>query len=156
FESSIDGTNFTEIQRGSSNICILNLPIGSILYIRVKVTSKLNNIFKYNTIFKRFQSRCPIVSVPLPGRTIQSTTDLDISIYPNPVSDEIMINSKLSGEVATHIMIQNTHGQIKKSMRLNLTKSNKINIAEIPNGSYFIIFNTGINQKILNFVKIIE
>lgn len=156
FESSIDGIHFTEIQRGSSNICTPNLPIGSILYIRVKVTSILNNIYKYNTIFKRFQSKCPIIAVPAPGRTAQANLDLDFSIYPNPVNDEIMINTNISTEITAHIEIQNAQGQVLKSMKLNLSKTNKINIAEIPSGSYFLIINNAINQKILNFVKINE
>jgi hypothetical protein len=94
--------------------------------------------------------------VPAPGRTAQANLDLDFSIYPNPVNDEIMINTNISTEITAHIEIQNAQGQVLKSMKLNLSKTNKINIAEIPSGSYFLIINNAINQKILNFVKINE
>jgi len=68
----------------------------------------------------------------------------EYSIYPNPTTEFIMINSN---ENKHKIIIYNSLGQIVKNTKLN---NNKINVSNLIKGIYYIKIN---NSKGLKFVK---
>gem|GEM_PF-2087515 len=76
----------------------------------------------------------------------------EISIYPNPASDYIYINSPLlegAGGIYEYTIINLLGQNVQRSV---LTDS-KIDISKIPTGAYSIVFSNGGKQIIQKFIK---
>jgi hypothetical protein len=76
----------------------------------------------------------------------------EISIYPNPASDYIYINSPLvvgAGGIYEYTIIDLLGQNVQRSV---LTDS-KIDISKIPTGAYCIVFSNGGKQIIQKFIK---
>ncbi|HXA01083.1 MAG TPA: T9SS type A sorting domain-containing protein [Cytophagaceae bacterium] len=79
------------------------------------------------------------------------STHRPIRIYPNPASDNIMVESGEFSE-GTQLVIYDILGKAVKS---NCISGNKIeiNISDLPSGAYFIKINTNNNIIIERFIK---
>jgi hypothetical protein len=87
-----------------------------------------------------------IVSIPCVGLATQ-ISNLSISIYPNPVDDELYIRTNEDVKVTMY----NAIGQIVKTE--SISRNGKINTAELPNAVYFVHVK-GLNEtRIYKIVK---
>jgi len=64
----------------------------------------------------------------------------EINIYPNPTSNEIHIDNNRN--LINSYKIVDNLGKTYFNVRKNITKNIKLDISELSNGVYFIVFNT--------------
>ncbi|MBK8602228.1 MAG: T9SS type A sorting domain-containing protein [Saprospiraceae bacterium] len=72
---------------------------------------------------------------------ISTKSDVDISIYPNPVSTLLNLKFMSSEAVKTNVLIYNTMGELVKSeaIEVKIGENNSvINLSKLPNGVYTI------------------
>ena len=74
-----------------------------------------------------------------------TSEDINLNIYPNPSSDYIFINSRLSENNDVYINIFSLNGKIVRKIELKnvSTLNEKINIKELPAGIYSMIIKIG-------------
>lgn len=72
----------------------------------------------------------------------------DFSVFPNPASNVLNINSKVSQNLT--YKINNTTGQL---MQQGKVTDNKINISVLPKGVYMISLKTGDSVQTIKFIK---
>ncbi len=75
-------------------------------------------------------------------------TDNKFSVYPNPSSDFISINSNLISNIIVFNILGNKVLEIE-----NYQQNNKIDVSKLENGIYFISINNIYNSKTLKFIK---
>ncbi len=75
-------------------------------------------------------------------------TDMDVSLYPNPASDEITLSST---ELLTGYTIHNVIG--KTVRRGVFSDSYKLNVSDLPFGVYFLTVEANNKQTIKKFIK---
>lgn len=66
--------------------------------------------------------------------SIESIDEISFQVFPNPTSDYLTITSSIQ-EPITALLVNNNGQEIKS---VNITKSVKMNIADLPNGIYFV------------------
>lgn len=71
-------------------------------------------------------------------------TKQGLNIFPNPTTGEITLDNI---ESSGHVRILNTNGQEMHNQEMNTTKSTKIDLSNLQNGMYYIIFDDGIKQS---------
>jgi len=71
----------------------------------------------------------------------------DLIIYPNPVSDQLSINNKLT---IYKISITDVSGRLVMTIKENISV---INVTNLPSGVYFIKIDTDIGSVTSKFVK---
>ncbi|MDA0713912.1 MAG: T9SS type A sorting domain-containing protein [Bacteroidetes bacterium] len=98
-----------------------------------QVTGLLNYAFSAYKIEPRDAGDVSVVS------GLNEVTNLDVSIYPNPVVDELIIEQSFTG--AAVYQIYNIKGQLVQEN--NLTDSiERINVSDLSNGTYTLILIT--------------
>ena len=70
--------------------------------------------------------------------------DTEYTIYPNPVSDKLIIKSK---EALTKLIIRDVSGKVLKYLYTPL--GNEINVQDLPAGAYFLFVNDKYTQKFI-------
>lgn len=75
----------------------------------------------------------------------ENANDL-IKVYPNPVTDYVMINS-VNSEI-TEINIINMEGSVVYQNNSNISQNTKISLSELQAGMYHIVLNTASSQKV--------
>ena len=129
-----------------------------------------NNLFRaerYGTDFPGFVGKtltpiAPIELNPFPDScmiyqdsvlvSIVEPTVPDIQIYPNPVSDYLMIETDLSNEYNATIFDVNGRRIIQRKLK---NTTNRLSLGEIPTGIYFIEIKDS-NYKKLSIKKLIK
>ena len=86
-----------------------------------------------------------MVSEPTVDITTSSKANKGILCYPNPVSDQLIIETLEDKKI--EIKVVNTMGQVLYNKKL-VDGKQKINFSQFPEGHYFIKTNTGIVLKI--------
>jgi len=86
---------------------------------------------------------------------IQDIDDLGFEIYPNPMSD-VMIIERKNGDFdqATTLDIVNNLGQLLISIDLKNVQSQSVNVADLPSGLYHIIISEGDAKAIEKLIKL--
>jgi hypothetical protein len=97
-----------------------------------------------------YQQFSPKMLTEFPGSI---TSVSSFNIYPNPTSSELFIDitSELNTQVVSNI--SDANGRVVKSSNFTLVKGlnkNKMNLTELPNGTYFVKVTDG---KSLNFIQ---
>ncbi len=83
---------------------------------------------------------------------ITSTKDNNISVYPNPVSNELNINTTTTSRI-TNVKIYNISGDLVTSLN-NWNTNETINVQNFKKGVYFLsINNDQKNNEIVKFIK---
>jgi hypothetical protein len=106
---------------------------------------RLDSYMMGGGLASHFPMKVTISSVPK-GVGIEGSESSSISIYPNPASQLITINSPFAINSA---QIRNGLGQIVK-----LIDGNTSSVSELPNGIYTLEVETISGIKVLNLVKI--
>ncbi|MBM77356.1 MAG: hypothetical protein CL846_02635 [Crocinitomicaceae bacterium] len=80
--------------------------------------------------------------------------DLNISIYPNPVTNNLKIdfNSSKKKLINSDLIILNSFGKVVKKKTIENNKSIIINVEDLDSGYYFLSFNLN-SKQVLPFVK---
>jgi hypothetical protein len=135
-QQSADGINFT-------NVC--NVAASNSTTYSCGVAGTLNAVNYYRVQQTDIDGRSSISKTV----TLKSSSNGAIIIYPNPVKDHLYISNDLNYR---NLLITDLAGKIilKKSISDGL---NKIQIDQIPAGSYFIRLSDGDKTQSLKFVK---
>lgn len=81
--------------------------------------------------------------------SVQETTDIVLSVYPNPVSDFVNIKSD---ELITSVQIFDVMGKLVKEEK-DANMALIINVSDLPNGTYFVKVFAGDIVKTVKVVK---
>jgi len=106
----------------------------------------------------KFSSRILRFSTSASGTNGILNSDIELDIYPNPVSDETKLEFTLDRVCPVSIYIVNSSGQqiktIQKSTELmGGPYSYNLDIEELPNGVYYLLLNAGnrtFNRKLIH------
>ena len=90
--------------------------------------------------------------ITCPGIQDKDFTDR-FSVYPNPVSDEIIVKVKSNKPELLTIQITNINGQVIRQMILE-NVSNSIPVSNLSKGIYFLRINQGLKRAEYKFLKI--
>ena len=83
---------------------------------------------------------------------VDDFVELDISVYPNPVSDNLYVDSK--GVIINKIKVLNQVGQVLFSNMAIKDSLNSINVSGLASGSYFILLETNEGRVVKPFLKV--
>jgi hypothetical protein len=89
-----------------------------------------------------------LVVSPCTGLNNTSITLNNLSVYPNPNNGEFTI----SAEIDMNLTIENSLGQVVKTVSLNQSNNHKVSISNLANGIYFVVGNVNnqnLKQKII-------
>lgn len=77
----------------------------------------------------------------------------NISVYPNPVKD-VMVISHSKSQAAANIEVFNTMGvRVLAAKSVAQTEKTSINVANLPAGNYILVVADGSQKSTINFVK---
>lgn len=77
----------------------------------------------------------------------------DISIYPNPVNNNLKFNFPEINQEKINILIVDIQGKIYISNDMTSMNNTSINVSELSKGLYFCIINTNNNRIVKKFIK---
>ncbi len=77
---------------------------------------------------------------------------LDVSIYPNPVSDKMYV--EINAPLFSEFLILNAEGITVMSIDNNHTKTQAIDLTELSTGQYYIVFQSAAGRMAKGFIKI--
>jgi hypothetical protein len=86
------------------------------------------------------------------GITENNSEILNIDLFPNPASDNIIVNYGKILKNST-LEIYNVTGQLIKNEEIDQTSTQSINISEFPKGLYILKISDGKNIGVKRFVK---
>ncbi|HET8827872.1 MAG TPA: T9SS type A sorting domain-containing protein [Pelobium sp.] len=141
-----DNSEFSKtgfVAGGKSNYTFTDLsPINGNNYYRLKMIDN-DGTFKYSDV--------KVVRYGL------NDTKVDVSVYPNPVSDftNISFNVAVSGE--SSISLSNIQGRVVKNVNSNVlagTNTIKLNLSDIASGTYILTVSQ--NGKIIGTKKLVK
>jgi hypothetical protein len=89
-------------------------------------------------------------------RSINNTNSFDITLYPNPVKNDLTLNFNSEKIMEMQIQIVSAEGKIVLSKKLQITQGESkqtINTVSLNAGNYFVKSATADGQVALRFVK---
>jgi len=84
-----------------------------------------------------------------PNVNVQETDVYEFTLYPNPVSDQLIYGAK---EVITHLQIADINGRIIYELEPNIEEG-KVNVRNLTPGIYFIYVQINDKKGIYRFIK---
>jgi len=117
------------------------LPSGTLINNRAGIYFDFNEVVLTNTVTNR---------IGFPAG-VQAMSNAAAGIYPNPVSNELNINT--GGEQYDNLTITNALGQLMMSRSLGGT-TDKVNVKALPAGTYFISLKGASGIKTQQFQKL--
>jgi hypothetical protein len=146
-ERSSDGRNFAEVGRinahGNSNTLLnygftdLN-PVRGINYYRLKMID-LDNSNKYSAI-----------------RSVRNEGLADVSVYPNPVKNELMVNIDADKAGTSNLLVTDFSGKLLFTYSVKLVKGNNkvpINTSTLTGGTYLLTMQLDEDSIVKKFTK---
>jgi PKD repeat protein len=123
------------------------------LCLTVTDTSGCNDTFCDSLYAGRNETGISITVVPNIITSVNNEiTYSDISIYPNPATNSIIVNTKqLENNFTIHIY--DITGRLIKSEKENAAKETLIDISSIENGIYFLTVTDGKQTSTKKFIK---
>jgi hypothetical protein len=147
-ERSSDGRNFATIGQldanGNSN-SLLNYsfaderPARGINYYRLKIVDR-DNSFKYSAI-----------------RSVRNDGLADVSVYPNPVKNELMINIDADKAGTGTLLVTDFSGKVLYNHAIKLVKGNNklpINTSSLAGGTYLLTLQLAEDRIVKKFNKL--
>ena len=101
-----------------------------------------------NIYIADFANNC-IRKVSAPRLAVQSATAVaaNITLYPNPARDQLIIQA--SGTTLKEVVITNLLGQTIKNIKMQPADNLNINIAHLPAGAYLVCINNVFKAKFI-------
>lgn len=101
-----------------------------------------------NIYIADFANNC-IRKVSAPRLAVQSATAVaaNITLYPNPARDQLIIQA--SGTTLKEVVITNLLGQTIKNIKMQPADNLNINIADLPAGAYLVCINNVFKAKFI-------
>ncbi|MBI9039212.1 MAG: CotH kinase family protein [Bacteroidales bacterium] len=90
------------------------------------------------TIFPSNDGEFSVINISKNGITLDVNTLSEISVYPNPASDQITVNTKNSISGISTFQIFNLLGEVVYSVSKEFSETTSINISQLEPGLYFI------------------
>ncbi len=88
-----------------------------------------------------------------PIRIVNSATLLEVSIYPNPTTEELFINfNDWDAQLETTITVRDLNGAEVLSQSVN-SVTTRLSVSRLPIGSYFIQVTDGTTTQVFRFIK---
>ena len=115
-----------------------NKPLHSINYYRLKMIDA-DGKFTYSPI-----------------KSVNNKTHLSISIYPNPVKDNLAVNLQSDMDAAVLLNISTVGGSLvmqKRIASIDGNNTNQINIASLAKGNYLLTATSGDEKQVIKFEK---
>lgn len=146
-ERSTNGTNYSPIAKvaATGNSSMVNnysytdiAPAKGINYYRLQVVDK-DNASKFSLV-----------------RSIRNAGFSDISIYPNPVKNDLTVAINADNDSRGQMVIRDISGKIVLTSLITVTKGNNVvpvNTAHFSSGAYIININLDNDPVVLKFTK---
>lgn len=135
-----------ENRDGALMYTIKNKPgmaIGDAALSRVGIYFDYNDVLMTNTVENR--KGCPV-----PTRVATTSTNRDISLFPNPTTEDLTI--KTEGNTFTSFTITNAIGQQVWQQGIQKTEE-RVNLAHLPAGVYYVTLKGEGVSEVRKFVK---
>ncbi len=95
------------------------------------------------------------ITVPITANIVTSlgeiTLEQSISIFPNPINNQLNVNSNYKGEL--NLRLLNSLGQVTSSNKLNGIGNFNINTSALPEGVYFLELFNGSERLVKKIIK---
>jgi hypothetical protein len=135
----VDGVEVANVLGGSININYTVLNVADTLSIQAEAigvlgVSRLSNI----------------ISVIVEPLSVKNLAAMGISVYPNPTSATLTINSKL--EMVKSVQIKDVSGKVVYTASPNALQS-ELNVSELTNGFYLVEIATDKGTSVARIVK---
>ncbi len=115
-----------------------NKPLHSINYYRLKMIDA-DGKFRFS-----------------PVKSVNNKTHLSISIYPNPVKENLAVNLYSDMDAAVMLNISTVGGNLvmqKRIVSIDGNNTNQINIASLAKGNYLLTATLGDEKQVIKFEK---
>ncbi len=122
-----------------------NIKPGNFYKLKIISTEDKRNFIMSENFF-------PIYEILAVEEQNNANMKYDVSIYPNPASDYIYINSPLL-EGAEGIYEYTIFDLLGQNVQRSVLTDSKIDISKIPTGIYCIVFTNGGKQIMQKFIK---
>lgn len=132
----IDEGPFTDIQPGKIHaqkwkveVRLKSGDVPSKVYFKVEITDKTNN--KKDTLIYTTVDATAVV---------ERANEYSISVYPNPVQDELYINAEFeNGDNIGNVTLVNMLGHVVKRKVISGSSNIFVNLSDLPSGLFFLI-----------------
>ncbi|MBR9831922.1 T9SS type A sorting domain-containing protein [bacterium] len=149
--TNITLSNTTDLSFSPAIGASATLNVGEAFVFPIKLSAStfgtLSETLSFNTGLPGSQGS---ISVPITANVVTSlgeiTWEQSISIFPNPVNNQLNINSSYSGKL--DVKLYNLLGQPTAVDQINSNGSIQINTTELPEGVYLLELTNG-NERIL-------
>lgn len=149
--TNISLSNTTDLSFAPAIGASATLNVGEAFVFPIKLTANsfgtLSETLSFNTGLPGSQGS---ISVPITANVVTSlgeiTLDQSISIFPNPVNNQLNISSSYNGPL--NVKLYNLLGQPTAVDQINGNGSLQINTTELPEGVYLLEITNG-NERIL-------
>ena len=144
-------SNTTDLSFSPAIGASATLNVGEAFVFPIKLSAStfgtLSETLSFNTGLPGSQGS---ISVPITANVVTSlgeiTWEQSISIFPNPVNNQLNINSSYSGKL--DVKLYNLLGQPTAVDQINSNGNIQINTTELPEGVYLLELTNG-NERIL-------
>jgi uncharacterized repeat protein (TIGR01451 family) len=123
-------------------------PIGSRLFNVADIYFDQNDPIRTNHTLNTLYEPVVVDTLLDSLTTVVDTTDWNITIYPNPALDDLSVFSNKK----SHLNLFTVLGQKKEEYSLVVGK-NKLNIAHLPKGIYFLQFTSGSSKQTRKLIR---
>jgi uncharacterized repeat protein (TIGR01451 family) len=123
-------------------------PIGSRLFNVADIYFDQNDPIRTNHTLNTLYEPLVVDTLLDTLTTVVDSTDWDITIYPNPALDDLSVFSSKK----TRMTLFTVLGQKKEEHTLAIGK-NKLNIAHLPKGIYFLQFSSGSGKQTKRLIR---
>ncbi len=94
----------------------------------------------------------PFVPLPVYNSVNETAKEIDLSVYPNPATDNLFINFDLKQTETVNVQVTDIKGAVVKQVMnanpVNGKQSMSINLSDLANGMYFVRIST--NDNVVN------
>lgn len=114
----------------------------------------VNSDINTDTLVQRIAQQIYLKGIASPGQSIHGNVELQISLYPNPTSDQL--NITIGDDIPINeVHIYSQEGTLVKGVKLKVVNNCSINISDLKSGVYFINIKTAnFNAGIYKFVRL--
>ena len=123
------------------------------ILINSSLINNYGNTISVEVVDANFCTNSDTIIIELsPCLSIDALYLKEVSVYPNPASNEIFINGLFKGGLELQII--NSIGEVVSNSVSESVNSQKIDISNLSKGIYFLKISDGGNNRLLKFVKL--
>ncbi|MFC5282065.1 pectinesterase family protein [Pedobacter alpinus] len=86
-------------------------------------------------------------------KVVNNSGNINLGLYPNPVSSELNITHAMASEKASIEVISMNGKKVASILVQSTSTFTKVDLSAIPSGTYVLVFNNGAEKSVAKFIK---